>query len=333
MNAATLHRALPRPVVRALRHAVPPRARMRFSPMPPWRVSVWTGTSPIELPLQLDRAQPVFDEDELAAHRLRAIADPFAVHRDGLWHLFVEAIGVDDLRGRIGLATSADLEHWRYRGIVLAEPFHLSYPLVFEAGGEMVMIPESSADGTVRLYRADPFPTRWRFDRILLTGAPFKDATVFAHEGRWWLLAETSRRHTNDQLRLWWADRIEGPWEEHAASPLIDGDPALARPAGRPLVLDGRLLRLAQDCSASYGARVLGVELIELSGARVDQRLPAIEVAAPTHRDAWARGGIHHLDLHRLTSASHDGTTSSTAIQPDWVGFLDGRPALGHTVS
>ena len=38
--------------------------------------------------------------------------------------------------------------------IVLAEPFHLSYPYVFEWQGSHYMIPESGAAKSVRLYRA-----------------------------------------------------------------------------------------------------------------------------------------------------------------------------------
>jgi hypothetical protein len=38
---------------------------------------------------------------------------------------------------------------------------YLSYPAVSTADDEVFMIPESSFDGTVRLYRASAFPTVW----------------------------------------------------------------------------------------------------------------------------------------------------------------------------
>ena len=66
-----------------------------------------------------------------------------------------------DEKGVIALASSADGFKWGYRQVVLDEPFHLSYPYVFEFEGEHYMVPESHQDRSLRLYRAVDFPTRW----------------------------------------------------------------------------------------------------------------------------------------------------------------------------
>ncbi len=51
-------------------------------------------------------------------------------------------------QGDIGLAVSGDGRTWTYRGIVLDEAFHLSFPYVFEWNGAVYLVPESATAGT-----------------------------------------------------------------------------------------------------------------------------------------------------------------------------------------
>src|SRR5205814_7849375 len=106
-------------------------------------------------------------------------------------------------KGEIGHATSADGTHWSYDRIVLAEPFHLSYPQVFAHAGEFYRIPESFQAGAVRLYQASPFPGRWQFMATLLEGDYLVDASVFQHGGRWWMFVDASPEQSHDILRLY----------------------------------------------------------------------------------------------------------------------------------
>ena len=53
---------------------------------------------------------------------------------------------------------------------VLEEPWHLSYPFLIEADGELWMIPESSQHGDVALYRCVEFPDKWERHATLLSG-------------------------------------------------------------------------------------------------------------------------------------------------------------------
>src|SRR5581483_1115296 len=102
---------------------------------------------------------------------------PFMVHADGTWHLFFEVMNWRRNVGEIGHATSADGGRWTYRQVVLAEPFHLSYPYVFRWRDDFYMIPESYQAGAVRLYRAAAFPARWVFVGTLLEGPYLVDAS------------------------------------------------------------------------------------------------------------------------------------------------------------
>ncbi len=92
---------------------------------------------------------------------LRYLADPFGLWRDGRLHVFTELY---DYRVRVG-AIEAMVFDAGFRLLeqrrVLAEPWHLSYPFVFEAEGETWMLPEANRSRTLTLYRAVEFPFRW----------------------------------------------------------------------------------------------------------------------------------------------------------------------------
>ena len=90
-----------------------------------------------------------------------------------------------------GFQTSQDALKWRYQQIVLAEPFHLSYPYVFEWMNDYYLVPESYQAGAIRLYRAAQFPFQWTFLGEILTGPYFADTSIFQHQGLWWLFTET----------------------------------------------------------------------------------------------------------------------------------------------
>ena len=237
------------------------------------------------------------------------VADPFAIHTNGLWHLFFEIDSISTRQGEIGLATSRDLRQWEYRQIVLDEPFHLSFPQVFFDNGICYMIPESYKANAIRLYRADPFPTGWRFVANLVEG-PHKDSAILHHEGRWWIFSCTGQ---NENMNIFYADRLTGPWSAHSKNPVIQNDRSRARAGGRIFKLDGRLIRIAQDCSVRYGQRVMAYEIKVLTPDSYSEKALRENPILEPDGHGWNAHRMHHLDPHQLP----DGR---------WIGFTDGNP-------
>jgi hypothetical protein len=249
------------------------------------------------------------------------VADPFLVRADDRWHLFFEVLNRRSSRGEIGLATSDDLARWRYERIVLAEPFHLSYPFVFEWQGSHYMLPESHETGSIRLYRADPFPGEWKHVHTLLEGHPFSDATLFRHEERWWLFAQNSPTGRHDNLRLYFADDLFGAWTEHPASPIIEGDPHVARPAGRVVRAGGALFRFAQDCKPRYGLGVRAFEITTLTTTGYAERPASPSPVLAGSGTGWNATRMHHVDAQEVAPgrwvASVDGAFDTTMANID----------------
>ncbi len=259
-----------------------------------WSIGVYQGPSPLELaPAAV--AQPVLNSESVTDVAASLVADPFWLRRDGRFHMFFEVMNWKANKGEIGMATSDDGLHWRYKQIVLAEEFHLSYPCVFAADGDIFMVPESFQDNSVRLYRARQFPYEWEHVATLLSGGYYVDSSIFFHADTWWMLTETGE-HTDDTLRLFFADRLHGPWQEHPCSPVVRGDATISRPAGRVLLLSDRIIRFAQNCSEQYGADVRAVEIVRLTRTEYEEQpLPGPPQLGPSG-SGWNAGGMHHID-------------------------------------
>jgi len=199
-------------------------------------------------------------------------ADPLFFRRDGRTWLFIEEIPPSG-RGVLSVM-EYDGQGFGPPRRVLEEPFHLSYPNVFEHGGEVYMLPETSQAGQVRLYRATDFPGGWVLDRVLLDGLRAVDATLVEHGGAWWLLANVrgERGSSWDELHLFKGGSPLGPFAPHRLNPVVS-DVRRARPAGRVVRAGGRLLRFGQDCSGWYGRALAVLEITRLDDDGYEERL------------------------------------------------------------
>ena len=284
-----------------------------------WSIGIVSGSSPLRLRHARGEANPVLTREDVSDVRALFVADPFLLRVGEMWHMFFEVYNFDTDRGEIAWATSPDGLIWEYQKIVLHESFHLSYPYVFEWQGEYFMIPETHQAESVRLYRARSFPSDWVCNDILLQGHRFNDSSIFFNRGRWWLLSETNPALMHDTLRLYHAPDLRGPWQEHPRSPIINGNPHIARPAGRVVVSDDRIFRFAQDCSPTYGTKIRAFEITELSLTTYREK-PASRrpLFGPSWR-RWTQGGMHHIDPQLLASNR-------------WIAAVDGWRQVGWPI-
>lgn len=284
-----------------------------------WTIGIYTGDNPFDLSAPFWRWNPVLDHTDVTDARARFVADPFLWEEDGEWHLFFEYYNNRTGQGDLAVASSRNARRWTYEGTVLDEPFHLSYPYVFEWQGDHYMIPETFEANSIRLYRAVDFPMKWALEGTLIEGRDYVDPSIVRYRDDWWLFAATT---SNDTLHLFHADALEGPWEEHPASPIVRGDNRRARPGGRPLVYEDRLYRVAQNVdppSEWLPAPVTNVDPLMVWAYEVTTLTPT-EYAERPVRDApilrpdgsgWNEKAMHHYDVHLRDDGS-------------WIASVDG---------
>lgn len=278
-----------------------------------WSIGIYAGASPLALAPAYGHPNPVLDRTRVRDVPAAFVADPFLIRRQGIWHMFFEVMLAGENRGEIGHAESADGWDWEYRGIVLREPFHLSYPYVFEREGEQFMVPETLSAGAVRLYRGDPFPSRWVLAATLLPGL-HADPSLVYFGGRFWMFT-CPRPYQHDCLALFWANDLRGPWRPHDRNPIVRQNARAVRPAGRLVPWAGSLWRFAQQCSPHYGAGVRAFRIDDLTPTEyAESEHPESPIPPPESR-GWNAGGMHHVDAQPLDDGS-------------WLAAVDGQTKI-----
>lgn len=231
-------------------------------------------------------------------------ADPFPWRHDGHAHVLYEFVPKPGAHGVIAFSLLGADGSASTPEICLREPHHLSYPFLIEDGGETFMIPETLAARSVSLYATAEFPRGWRREHVLLEGIDAVDPTIHFDGSTYWLWVGVvnSIGSAADEAYLFHAAELRGPWRPHPANPVVS-DIRTARPAGTPFLLDGRLIRPAQDCSVRYGRRLVFNEVTELTTTGYEEQpiatVDPFEPGSVGLHTFNSRGGIEIVDLCR----------------------------------
>jgi hypothetical protein len=198
-------------------------------------------------------------------------ADPFLITRGGQTLLFFEDF--DYAAGYASIRWAEVHEDCTVGPAVtcLDRGYHLSFPFVFDHEGEVFMIPESLADGTVTLYRARAFPSEWVPEKVLFRGNA-SDTSVFCEGGLFYFITSLHERDDRGMsATLFVADSLTGAWRLHPSSP-VSSDVRSARNAGSVFRRQGRLFRPSQNCGPSYGYGLNLEEIVAVDEARYEER-------------------------------------------------------------
>lgn len=263
---------------------------------PTWATAVYFGDfeslPPAGLPNFLLEDRRLFR----GLRHIHTYADPFLFCEGEDLYLFVETQVLSE-HGKISAYASHGGKDFEHIGIVLEEPFHLSYPNVFRIGDKIYMIPESQGSDAVRLYEFLDFPRNLVFRRELLIGK-YADPSPFLKDGIWYMFATSSRG-----LELFFSDDlVAGDLTPHPANPITQ-DARYRRCGGVPFDIGARLIRPAQDCSRRYGENLSLMEIESLSPETYRERLHQAELFEK--QEYWNRWGGHHISI-----CDYDGRTA-----------------------
>lgn len=233
----------------------------------------------------------------LSAPPGKCFADPFLFRRGESTWLFVEEIDWKTLKGSIACCELPDNGPPSVPDRVLERDYHLSYPFVFDHDGCVYMIPETASNRTIELYQAVAFPLEWKLECVVLKGVLATDTTLFEHGGKLWLFAAMSLPDgsPNDELFVFFADAIHGPWQPHPMNPVVS-DVRRARPAGNLFHERGEIIRPSQDCSRSYGSAVVFNKIQSLTETEYE------EFEIGRIQPAWLPGGVGTHTYNRTDS-------------------------------
>lgn len=274
-----------------------------------WTIGIYRSDSPFHFNALQGWINPLFRAEDVTDLPAKFVADPFLVKEDDMWNLFFEVYNNDTKQGDLAVATSKNTWTWNYEKVIIDESFHLSYPYVFKADDGYYLIPESFEVNSIRLYKADDFPTKWSFVKTLVKGRDYVDNSIVFYNNKWWLFSSVT---SNDTLYLHYADSLTGPWKEHPQSPIVVGDVHKSRPSGRLLIYEGKLYRFTMDINPPVGThQVMAYEITEITPETYSEKLAQEAPVVMPSGSGWNGQAMHQLDPVQVDSDS-------------WVASVDG---------
>jgi hypothetical protein len=225
------------------------------------------------------------------------LADPFFVKEKDTFYLFFEHKTTKS-NADIGLLTSVDGKKYQYRGTVLSQKFHLSYPQVFKYRNDFYMVPESKQSNRVLLYKAHRFPFDWRICDTLVNNVQLVDPSIYLSDSLNIMVASDYAKN----MYVYAADSLFGRWNLHQKPIALIGTES--RAGGRFFADKNGLLLPVQNFTNGYG---YGVSLYRFSfkggSYKVRREKPFFLIANENVKEFNA--GMHHLDVQRLDAAHY----------------------------
>eukprot|EP00943_MAST-04B_sp_MAST-4B-sp1_P004024 g4024.t1 len=239
-------------------------------------------------------------------------------HDNKAWFMFTEILDSNDQKGKIGLHVSNNnLNSFTFKGLVLEEPWHLSFPYIIPYKNEFYMT-TSGTSGIISkpyflwLYKAVKYPYKWgRFKMILddQTDSPPVDPAIIVYNDVYYLFTRDNTLNNGEGMeRLFYNTNglYEGRYVEHPMSRKYN-----VRQSGR-IVFNADVIKPHWVVFHHTDKYVYGLKLSNLTTTtyRYDFKQQTL-LLAPIENSNFAKNGMHTLSLVRTDKNK-------------WVGVCDG---------
>ena len=179
-------------------------------------------------------------------------ADPFVISTAKDTYIFFESYNYKKGKGSICVALQS--EKFKQHHETLCEPFHLSYPFVFQDNGTVYCLPEANESNRLTLYRFNEKELILEKDSVLMENIRAIDPTLYFKDGKWNLFLGL-QKYSNIKLFRYLSNDLRGPYETYYNNP-IKTDCQNARMAGAFFTDGETLIRPGQESIRYYGTAV-----------------------------------------------------------------------------
>jgi hypothetical protein len=195
-------------------------------------------------------------------------ADPFVYEKNDNYYIFIEELIYKENRGKISVMEIDEKGNYTTPKTIIEKDYHLSYPFLFEDDNSLFMIPETSENRTIELYKCIDFPLKWELYKVLMNDLSAVDSTILKHNNKYWLfcnIKENEGASSLDEHFIFYSDRLlKGELTSHPCNPIVS-DVSQSRPAGNIFNENDKLYRPSQDSAKGYGYGMKINEIIELN--------------------------------------------------------------------
>ena len=198
-------------------------------------------------------------------------ADPFLFTFQDKLYIFFEKYFCNEMIGKIYCAQISENKLINEREIYLNRNKHYSYPYIFKYKDDIYMIPESSIDNNLQIWKCEIFPHKWNLYKELFIGKKIIDASVYIDEfGKIWLFANIDDGYVEDHtssLYLYYLDEsLDSQPIAHLQNP-IKIDCSSSRGAGKIYKENGLIIRPSQINIKNlygYGLNLNEIKILDL---------------------------------------------------------------------
>lgn len=187
-------------------------------------------------------------------------ADPFLFSYKGVKYLFAEILDKKTNLGNLGYAVfdGNRFSPWK---IVISEPYHLSYPNIFEYNGNIYIVPEANESNSIYAYKAIDFPDKWEKCPAILFNVKCVDTTFLSKDEKNLLFTYDISNEKEKKLVVY-SVNLNGKAESYYSAPVSAND-ASARPGGNFFDYNGDTIRVSQDCNGDYGKALVFSKVLQ----------------------------------------------------------------------
>ena len=178
-------------------------------------------------------------------------ADPFLVEYRVTMYLFAELfLYKTERNGVIGYCQYNEgiFGNWN---VTMDKHWHLSYPNVWVYKDRLYMCPETYQAEEVAIYKLEAFPNQWQKLRVLLSNDQCVDSTFLKYNDKNYLL---TYRLTKSRIKgelLLYEIYPDGTLSQEK---YISNDIGSARPGGKIIIKNGKIIRVSQNSEGGYGS-------------------------------------------------------------------------------
>ncbi|QVV68733.1 formyltransferase family protein [Synechococcus sp. LA31] len=185
------------------------------------------------------------------------LADPYNFFFKNNHYILVEQYDYSKKRAHISLMHCSNGEINNSITPLIVEPFHISFPRLFQFAGHFYLTLESCSKPGLRIYKADEFPFSWKLYSVAQSHLYLADPIIVEENSTWYLLANIDSACIGDhdsELFVFYADNpLSDTWSPVPGNPQIF-DSRIARNGGLFRFGD-TLYRIGQEqSSTTYGA-------------------------------------------------------------------------------
>jgi len=235
-------------------------------------------------------------------------ADPFLFEYKDESYVFFENYGFESGLGKI---SCAKIDNSKLVNIsdVLDLDYHLSYPFIFEDNGDVFMVPETSQNRRLEIYKCTSFPLKWELYTTAFEGQRITDSSIFKDDtGKYWLFLNkmlNSNADNTSELYIYLIDSLKlTSITPHNQNPVII-DSRVARNGGAIFKYKNNFYRPSQvNKNGIYGA---GLNINKIEKLSLDNYSESIvQTAQPNIEDGFiSMHHLHQIDGKFVFDAAH----------------------------